>query len=102
MNPNITWEIVQANPDMPWNWRGLSANPNITPGIVQANLHKDWDWCKLSNNKFSKYKFPLPVMKRKAKEQSDKIRKELIEKVFAPHRVEKWIEYYGMDWDEKV
>jgi len=41
-------------------------------------------------------------MKRKARERTDKIRQELIEKVFAPHRVEKWIEYYGMDWDEKV
>ena len=57
---------------------------------------------KLSKNKFCKYEFPLPVMKRKARERTDKIRQELIEKVFAPHRVEKWIEYYGMDWDEKV
>ena len=26
MNPNITWDIVQANPDKPWNHGGLSAN----------------------------------------------------------------------------
>jgi hypothetical protein len=28
-NPNITWDIVEANPDKPWNWGGLSKNPNI-------------------------------------------------------------------------
>ena len=27
-NPNITWEIVKANPDKPWDWVGLS--PNVT------------------------------------------------------------------------
>ena len=25
-NPNITWEIVQANPNKPWNYHGLSKN----------------------------------------------------------------------------
>jgi hypothetical protein len=29
-NPNITWGIVQANPDKPLDWHGLSINPNIT------------------------------------------------------------------------
>ena len=25
-NPSITWEIVEANPDKPWNWGVLSRN----------------------------------------------------------------------------
>ena len=25
-NPNITWKIVQENPDKPWNWNHLSIN----------------------------------------------------------------------------
>jgi len=29
MNPNITWDIVQANPDKPWDWYYLS-NLTIT------------------------------------------------------------------------
>ena len=41
-NHNITWEIVQANPDKPWNYSTLSANPNITWEIVQANPDKPW------------------------------------------------------------
>ena len=49
-NPNITWDIVQQNPDKPWNWAYLSRNPNITWDIVQQNLDKRWDWSFLSLN----------------------------------------------------
>ena len=42
LNPSITWDIVQANPDKPWNWYYLSKNPSITWEIVQANPDKDW------------------------------------------------------------
>ena len=28
-NASITWEIVEANPDRPWNYDALSSNPNI-------------------------------------------------------------------------
>ena len=49
-NPNITWEIVKANQDKPWNYRDLSENPNITWEIVQANQDKPWDYRILSNN----------------------------------------------------
>ena len=34
-NPNITWEIVKANLDKPWDWEQLSRNPNITWEIVK-------------------------------------------------------------------
>ena len=36
-NPNITWEIVEANPTKPWNWNWLSGHRNITWEIVKAN-----------------------------------------------------------------
>src|SRR3990167_5937869 len=37
-NPNVaTWEIVRNNPDKSWNWSILSGNSNITWEIVQAN-----------------------------------------------------------------
>ena len=39
-NPSITWDIVQANPNLPWSFEGLSQNPIITGDIVQANLDK--------------------------------------------------------------
>jgi hypothetical protein len=43
-NPNINWEIMEANPDKPWDWYGISSNPNITMEIIQNNLDKPWDW----------------------------------------------------------
>jgi hypothetical protein len=50
MNSNITWEIIQYNPDKPWNWYCISFNPNITWEIIQDNTDKDWDWCRISSN----------------------------------------------------
>jgi GTP-binding protein EngB required for normal cell division len=49
-NPNITWDIVQQNPDKPWNWYVLSGNPNITWDIVQQNPDKPWELEMLSAN----------------------------------------------------
>jgi hypothetical protein len=50
MNPNITLEIVQNNPDEPWDWHGISKNPNITWEIVQKHPEKPWCWYELSKN----------------------------------------------------
>jgi hypothetical protein len=49
-NPNITWDIIQANLDKPWNFEWLSKNPNITWEIVQANPDKHWSYSMLSQN----------------------------------------------------
>ena len=49
-NPSITWDIVRSNPDKPWNYRGLSENPNITWDIVQSNPTKRWCYRWLSYN----------------------------------------------------
>jgi hypothetical protein len=49
-NPNLTWKIVQHNPDNPWDWYGISENPNITWDIVQQNPDYPWDWDGLSMN----------------------------------------------------
>jgi len=43
-NPNITWEIIKNNPDMQWHWRCIKRNPNITWDIVKSNLDIPWDW----------------------------------------------------------
>ena len=39
-NPNITWDIVLANPDKAWDYNCLSQNPNITWDIVSAHPDK--------------------------------------------------------------
>jgi hypothetical protein len=49
-NPNITWEIVEANPEWPWDYPWLSGNPNITWEIVQANPDKNWCFEQLGTN----------------------------------------------------
>jgi len=49
-NPNITWDIVQANPQIKWDYFGLSQNPNITWEIVRDNIDKDWNYILLSKN----------------------------------------------------
>ena len=50
LNPNITWEIVQDNPDKPWNYYYLSRNSNITWKIVQDNPNEPWNYDALSLN----------------------------------------------------
>jgi len=101
-NPNITWEIVKANPDKPWDYYELSSNPNITWDIVKANPDKPWDYDWLSTNQMENYVFPCCIMKRKAKERIEIIKEELMMKAWHPSRVEKLLEYYGMDWDEYI
>ena len=49
-NPNITWEIVQNNPQIPWNHNYLSQNPNITWEIIQNNPQIRWNYGRLSEH----------------------------------------------------
>jgi hypothetical protein len=48
--PDITWDIVQSNPDCPWHYGWLSTNPNISLDIVKANPDKGWHVETLSRN----------------------------------------------------
>jgi hypothetical protein len=48
MNPNITFDIVKENPNMPWDWTYLSMNSNITWDIVKYNMDIIWDWSVIS------------------------------------------------------
>ena len=95
-------QYILDNPEKPWSWAGLSRNPNITLDIVLKHPEKPWDWAGLSWNKMDKYQFPLCVLKRSAKERTAVFKEELIQKIFHPSRVEKYIDYYGLDWDEYV
>lgn len=45
-----TWKIISDNPDVNWNWEGISLNPNITWDIIKNNLEKPWDWYNISLN----------------------------------------------------
>ena len=50
-NPDITMDIIQNNPNKPWNWVGLSLNPNITLDFIQSNQDKPWDWYSIISQK---------------------------------------------------
>jgi hypothetical protein len=49
-NPNITWEIVQANSDKEWDYEYMSTNPNITWDIIEFNPYLEWNNTVLSHN----------------------------------------------------
>ena len=53
---NITWDIVKSNPNIRWDWYGLSQNPNLTYEIIRDNIGLPWDWTGLSLNRFEKNK----------------------------------------------
>ena len=38
------WKFIEDNLDKSWDWRCLSANPNITFDIVLAHPDKPWNW----------------------------------------------------------
>ena len=35
-HPCVTWDIITANYDLPWDWSAVSENPNITLEIVKS------------------------------------------------------------------
>ena len=54
-NPSITIEVIQANPDKPWDWHWLTHNKPLRPMLptfdfVVALMDLPWDWCRFSMN----------------------------------------------------
>ena len=39
-----------SNPDLPWDYFGVSKNENITLNYVLSHLQKTWDWNELTYN----------------------------------------------------
>jgi hypothetical protein len=50
LNPNITWDIIAANPEYQWDWKYISQNPNITMDIITPNKNIAWDYTYMSDN----------------------------------------------------
>ena len=51
-NPNITIEDFKKHPDKPWNWDCICINPNITMEFIENHLNKI-NFNSLSVNKFT-------------------------------------------------
>ena len=65
----MNWEqAIEHFKDKPWNWWSLSMNPNITWEIVLANPNKPWDWYWLSVNKMGKN--PFIINKKRIERES--------------------------------
>ena len=43
MNPNLTWNIIKENRDLPWNWRCIIQREFITWDIIQKNPYMPWE-----------------------------------------------------------
>jgi hypothetical protein len=41
-NPNITWDIIRAHPEIPWDWFWICSNPmdNGKPDFIRKELQK--------------------------------------------------------------
>lgn len=49
-HPNLKWETIQANPDFPWDWYGISFHKNITWEIIQENPKMPWKYYSMTAN----------------------------------------------------
>ena len=97
-NPNITWDIVEANLDKDWNWNWLSCNPNITWDIVEANPDKDWNWFRISYNTFQKEKEVFELRVKKQKFIQENIFEELVKIAMHPKKIKKYLNMgYSID-----
>jgi len=55
LNPSITFDIVEATLDKPWNHEFLCLNPNITYEYVTNTTNINWSYRMLCHNKMSKH-----------------------------------------------
>lgn len=90
-SPQITWDIIQARPELHRDWKWICLNPNITPEIVQANPDRPWNLHWLYNLN--------PIWKETRKRIQGRtviIKEELMAAVWSPGRVMTWLE---AGWD---
>ena len=54
----VTWDIIEENPDIDWNFGSFSINENIPWEVIVKNLDKNWHWDKLSR------RIPYKIIKK--------------------------------------
>ena len=50
-NPVVTFEMMQENADLPWDYNMFSQNPNLKIKDVKNNMSYCWNWHTISCNK---------------------------------------------------
>ena len=81
-----------------WQWKGLSQNPNITMDIVETNPDKPWDWFMLSYNKFTKEKEMFKLRVKYQKFVQEHLFEELVKIYMHPTRIQNLLDMgYSID-----
>lgn len=96
-NPNVTWQFIQSNPQIQWNYQFISANPNLTWDIIAKNVDQHWTVRQLCKNPMdlelkNNYRFHSTIM-------SHEVIPELMSIYFHPKRYSHFVshghqEYY--------
>ena len=92
-SPNIDFndltDMSTLYNDLYWNLGLYIQNPNLTIDIILANPNINWDWLALGSNKFSYHDYyQMPIYKKKLiKQFLDLSYTELIKKSCAPYRI---------------
>ena len=46
----MTLDFIEAHPEYPWDWSGVSWNPNLTMDFIEAHPEYPWNWDVVSRN----------------------------------------------------
>ena len=91
-------ELIEKNPNKPWNWMAISQNPNITIDDISKYPDKPWCWRGISKNKYnfsSKYDIIRYYRKRKSSSvgKNRLIEEDLMKYVWHPNNMHRWSNY---------
>ena len=52
---------IKKNPELPWNWEGISENISLTYEFIQENLDKNWShyYLNINFNNINDYPFEV-------------------------------------------
>jgi len=94
-NPNLTMEMINDNPDKPWNWSNVSSNPNLTMKMINDNPDKPWNWSGISDNNFKNQHHIHQQSILQKFTLTKQIEEELIQHVLHPKRTARYIRQYN-------
>jgi hypothetical protein len=85
-------KFIEKYNDKHWNWHELSSNPNITWDIIEANLDKYMSWSYLSRNKFAKEKEIFELRVKHQKFVQKHLFEEFVKAYMHPNRIKKLLD----------
>ena len=95
----LMWASIYCHPDIVKELLKRGADTEIRDS--ESNTAADWAdifGCHIIVQMMKNYDAP----QQRAKKRMEIIKEELIEVVFHPDRVQKWVDYYGLDWVDYI